>query len=147
MGQLIQIASEQSWLGASNQTILLLENASVGKQKYFIGMCQSDEVLMKYKQGPAGSLPCSCQPAQVVVGPETVYSSKSHVDRAAPTSTGPDPPWCWWGWAVWKPCLRLRGCSSKNYLVMQISNLKFQYLHYDKAIFFTLIFHGVFLYF
>lgn len=48
---------------------------------------RSDEVLMKYKQGPAGSLPCSCQPAQVVVGPEIVYSSKAHVDRAAPTPT------------------------------------------------------------
>lgn len=44
--------------------------------------------------------------AQVVVGPEIAYSSKVHVDRAAPTSTGPDNPSCWWGWAVWKPWLR-----------------------------------------
>lgn len=40
MDRVVQSALEQSWLGASDQTLLLLENASVGKQRYFVGMCQ-----------------------------------------------------------------------------------------------------------
>ena len=91
MDQVVQSALEQSWLGASDQTHLLLENASAGKQKYFVGMCQ---VWWSFDEMQTGScwkstmyLPTHLQ---VVVGPK-IASCKVLVGRPAPTSTGPDP--------------------------------------------------------
>lgn len=51
---------------------------------------------MKYKHGPAvESTMFLPTPMQVVAGPEKkkiACSSEVYIDRAAPTSTGPDPP-------------------------------------------------------